>query len=113
MNRRTSHYRQYNRLYMFHLMGGGQCTATQSSCSCNLSISIEGRDLTGGSYLVTNVTLTVNGDIWDDSGNISETHYTKTVERLVDCDMTFHIEVTATNSIGQTVSSTGSVSTAR
>lgn len=93
--------------------GGGQCTATQSLCSCNLSISIEGKDLTGGSYPVTNVTLTVNGGIWDDSGNISETHYTKTVERVVDCDKTFNIEVTATNSIGQTVSSTGSVTTAR
>jgi len=93
--------------------GGGQCTATQSMCSCNLSISVEGKDLTGGSYPVTNVTLTVNGDVWDDSGSISETQYTKTVERTVDCDMTFNIEVTATNSIGQTRSRTGSVSTAR
>jgi hypothetical protein len=93
--------------------GRGQCTATQSSCSCNLAISIEGKDLTGGSYPVTNVTLAVNGDIWDDSGNISETHYTKTVERTVNCDMTFNIEVTATNSIGQIKSATGSVSTAR
>jgi hypothetical protein len=93
--------------------GGGQCTATPTQCSCNLVISIEGKDLTGGSYPVTNVTLTVNGDVWDDSGSISETHYTKTVERTVDCDKTFNIEVTATNSIGQTVSSTGLVSTAR
>ena len=93
--------------------GRGQCTATQTKCSCNLVISVEGKDLTGGSYPVTNVTLTVNGNVWDDSGSISETHYTKTVERTVDCDKTFNIEVTATNSIGQTVSSTGSVITAR
>lgn len=93
--------------------GRGQCTATQTKCSCNLMISVEGKDLTGGSYPVTNVTLTVNGDIWDDSGSISETHYSKTVERVVDCYKTFNIEVNATNSVGQTLSSTGSVSTAR
>ena len=93
--------------------GRGQCTATQSFCSCNLSISIESKDLTGGSYPVTNVTLMVNSDVWHDSGSISETSYTKTIEKTVDCDKTFNIEVTATNSINQTISSTGSVSTAR
>jgi hypothetical protein len=93
--------------------GEGQCTTTQNKCSCNLTISFEGKDLTGGSYPVTNVTLTVNGDIWDDSGNISETHYTRTIERVVDCDKTFNIEITATNSIGQKVSATGFVTTAK
>ncbi|UCG53899.1 MAG: hypothetical protein JSV32_04630 [Dehalococcoidia bacterium] len=93
--------------------GRGQCTATQSMCSCNLSISIEGKDLTNGSYPVTNVTLTVNGDVWHDSGSISETSYIKTIEKTVDCDKTFDIEVTTTNSIGQSISSTGSVTTAR
>jgi len=93
--------------------GEGQCTATQSSCSCNMVISIEGIDLTDGSYPVTSVTLTVNGENWHDSGSISETHYSKTVERSVACDAEFHIEVIATNSVDQTINATGYISTAR
>ena len=95
------------------LEADGQCMATQSSCSCNMVISIEGTDLTDGNYPVTNVTLMVNGNNWHDSGPISETSYTKTVEKVVECDSEFNIEVIATNSIGQTLSATGYVSTAR
>ena len=95
------------------LDANGQCWASQSSCSCNMVIVIEGTDLTDGSYPVTNVTLTVNGENWHDSDSISETHYTRTVERSVNCDAEFNIEVTATNSIGQEVSATGYVSTVR
>ena len=95
------------------LDANGQCWASQSSCSCNMVIVIEGTDLTDGSYPVTNVTLVVNGENWHDSGAILETHYTRTVERSVNCDAEFNIEVTATNLIGQTVSATGYVSTAR
>ena len=95
------------------LDANGQCWASQSFCSCNMVIVIEGTDLTDGSYPVTNVSLTVNGANWHDSGAISETHYSRTVERSVNCDAEFNIEVTAINSIGQTVSATGYVSTVR
>jgi len=83
----------------------------QSGCTSTLSISYDARDLTGGGFLVTSVVLKVNGVVWHDSGTISIEHYQNSVDRQVGCGETFNIEVTATNERGQTVISTGPITT--
>jgi len=87
------------------------CTSSGPECSCQLSISFDGNDLTVGTYPVTKVVLRVNGQVWHDSGSISQTTYHQTEQRTVNCGETFNIEVTVNNTIGQTVTSTGSITT--
>jgi len=93
------------------LAAGAQCTASGPECSCQLSISFDGKDLTVGDYPVTHVVLRVNGQVWHDSGSISTTHYHHVEQRTVDCGETFNLEVTVNNTLGQTVPSTGSITT--
>jgi len=88
-----------------------QCTASGPECSCSLSISFDGKDLTGGDYPVTRVVLRVNGQVWHDSGSVSTTQYHQTVQKTVGCGETFSIAVTVNNSIGQTATSSGSLTT--
>lgn len=90
---------------------GAQCTASGAECSCSLSISFDGKDLTAGDYPVTRVVLRVNGHVWHDSGSVSTTQYHQSVQRTVGCGETFSIEVTVNNSIGQTATSSGSLTT--
>ena len=87
------------------------CTASGPECSCSLSISFDGKDLTGGDYPVTKVVLQVNGQVWHDSGSVSTTHYHQTEHRTVNCGETFNMVLTVNNSIGQTATSTGSLTT--
>jgi len=93
------------------LAASAHCTASGPECSCQLSISFDGKDLTSGDYPVTHVVLRVNGQVWHDSGSISTTHYNHTEQRTVNCGETFNLEVTVNNSIGQTVPSTSSITT--
>ncbi|MCK4221376.1 MAG: hypothetical protein KAX25_00790, partial [Dehalococcoidia bacterium] len=83
----------------------------QSGCTSTITISYSAQDLTGGGYLVTSVVLKVNGEVWHDSGSISTEHYQNSVGRQVGCGETFNIEVIATNERGQTVTSSGSITT--
>jgi len=90
-------------------------TGTQEECSSNLTVSFDGKDLTGGEYPITSVKLKVTGPSGTreyDSKPISnpEHHDTKSWSGL-DCGETFNIEVTVTNSIGQTATATGSITT--
>jgi hypothetical protein len=92
-----------------------QSTVTQEGCSSTLTVSFDGKDLTGGEYPITSVKLKVTGPSGTreyDSKPISnpDHHDTKSWSGL-DCGETFNIEVTVTNSIGQTVTSTGSITT--
>lgn len=80
-------------------------------CTSTLSIFFEAQDLTGGAYPVTEVILKVNGEVWYDSGTISTVLYQDSVSEEVGCGETFHIELRATNENGQTVTSTGSITT--
>lgn len=93
------------------MASSAQCTAYGSECSCQLSISLDGKDLTVGSYPVTRVILEVNGSEWHDSGNISQTNYHQVVTRTVDCGATFNMVLTVENTIGQIVTVTGSLTT--
>ncbi|MFC1938893.1 hypothetical protein ACFLWM_01910 [Chloroflexota bacterium] len=93
------------------MAANAQCTAAGPECSCQLSISFNGKDLTNGDYPVTHVVLRVNGQIWHDSGSISTTLYNHVEQRTVNCGETFNIEVTVNNTLGQTVTSTGSLTT--
>lgn len=83
----------------------------EGELGCMLRITFDAWDLTGGNIPVTNVVLKVNGEMWHDSGGISTEHYQNTVLIDVSCGETFEIEVTATNANGQTVISTGPVTT--
>ena len=93
------------------MAASAQSTSYGPECSSQLSISFDGKDLTNGDYPVIHVVLRVNGQVWHDSGSISETHYHRTEQRTVNCGQTFNIEVTVTNTLGQTVTSTGSITT--
>jgi len=93
------------------LAASAQCTASGPECSCSLSISFDGKDLTGGDYPVTKVVLQVNGQVWDDSGSVSTTQYHQAVQKTVGCGETFNMVLTVNNSIGQTATSTGSITT--
>jgi len=57
------------------------------------------------------VVLTVNGQVWHDSGTISMVNYQNSVSRQVGCGQTFNIQVTATNKSGQMVIVPGSITT--
>lgn len=92
------------------------CSSSGEECSCNLSISFDGKDLTVGDYPVKRVVLKVNGSVWHDSGTIipgsaDSKVYHRTAQKTVSCGVTYNIEITATNSIGQTLTSTGSITT--
>jgi hypothetical protein len=80
-------------------------------CRSTVTINYDGQDLTGGSYPVIHVVLKVNGVVWQDSGTISTTYYQTSTSREVGCGQVFYIEVTATNTLGQTATSTGSITT--
>jgi len=83
----------------------------EKGCSSTLTISYSAQDLTGGSYPAVKVVLTVNGQVWHDSGTISMVNYQNSVSRQVGCGQTFNIQVTATNKSGQMVIVPGSITT--
>ena len=87
------------------------CTSSSEACSCQLSVSFDGKDLTGGTYPVTEVVLRVNGQVWHDSGSISVTNYHQVVQQAVGCGIACNIQLSVTNSIGQTATSSGSLTT--
>ena len=93
------------------MAASAQCTSSGPECSCQLSISFDGKDLTGGTYPVTKVILRVNGAVWHDSGSISQTNYHHVEQRTVNCGQTFNLELTVNNTLGQTATSTGSITT--
>jgi len=93
------------------MAASAQCTASGPECSCQLSISFDGKDLTLGDYPVTQVILKVNGTEWHNSGPISKTHHHSSVTKTVDCGQTFNMVLTVKNTLGQTATSTGSITT--
>jgi hypothetical protein len=93
------------------LEASAQSVRDASGCRSTLTISFTGQDLTGGSYLVTNVVLKVNGVVWRDSGTISTTYYQNAVSQQVGCGETFNIEVIATNQYGLTATASKSITT--
>lgn len=90
---------------------GAESVRDESGCRSTLMISFDGRDLTDGDCLVTQVIVEVNGELWHDSGTVSTVHYQNSVGGQVGCGETFNIEVIATNEKGQTATSTGSITT--
>jgi len=93
------------------MAASASCTSSGGECSCQLTVSVDAEDLTGGTYPVTSVVLAVNGQVWHDSGGISTTQYHQVVTKTVGCGATFNLELTAENSIDQTGSTTGSFTT--
>ena len=96
----------------------GQCTETQYECTCTVSYSADAEDRSAGDkYPVTQVLFEVNDgtgwQVWHDSGTISTPAYHHTDQKAgVDCDKTFNVRMTATNSIGQNLTDTATFTTA-
>jgi len=96
----------------------GQCTSSQSGCTCTVSYSVDCEDRSAGDkYPVTNVKLEVNDgtgwQVWHNSGAISTPAYHHADQQTgVGCGKTFDVKITATNSIGQIKTSSGSFTTA-
>jgi hypothetical protein len=103
-------------LYVAFILSG-QCTRTDFECVCTVSYSLDAEDRSAGDkYPVTNVKFEVNDGTgwteWHNSGGISTSSYHHADQQTgVGCDKTFNVRVTATNSIGQTVTATGSFTT--
>jgi len=93
------------------LEASAQSIRDESRCTSTLTISFDGIDLTGGNYQVSRVVLTVNGQVWHDSGDISTVHYQNSVSRELDCGETLSMKVTATNAYDQTATVTSSIAT--
>ena len=49
-------------------------------CKGFFDVFFEVEDLTGGIYPITELVLTLDEDIWHDSGNISEIYYSGSVD---------------------------------
>ena len=49
--------------------------------------------------------------VWHDSGSISVADYHQTVHKTVNCGTTFSIQLTVNNTVGQTATSSGSLTT--
>jgi len=75
-----------------------------------VTLSYDGTDLTGGDYPVTRVVMKVNGSTHD-SGPIDTKQYHHSVTIPAACGQTFTVSVTATNSIGKSVTTSGSYTT--
>jgi len=104
-------------LYIAYIISG-QCTASGEGCTCTVSYPLDAEDRSiGDKYPVTNVKLEVNDgtgwQTWHNSGVISQSayHYAGQKTRVV-CGKTFNVRVIATNSIGQTATTTGTFTTA-
>jgi hypothetical protein len=90
-------------------------TVTQAGCISTLTVSFDGKDLTGGQYPITSVKLKVTGPgfarTYDSKPVQNPDHHDSKSWSGLACGQTFNIEVTVTNSLGQTVTSTGSITT--
>ncbi|MFC2045791.1 hypothetical protein ACFLUH_03840 [Chloroflexota bacterium] len=104
-------------LYVAYIISG-QCSMSGEGCGCTVSYSLDAEDRSiGDKYPVTNVKLEVNDgsgwQTWHNSGAISQPAYHYTNNKTgVACGKTFNVRIIATNSIGQTVTTTGTFTTA-
>jgi len=78
-------------------------------CDSFFDVSFEVEDLTQGLYPITEVVLTLDGDVRHDSGPISEGYYSDSVNDGADCGETIDIELVAMNLAGQSVVVTDSM----
>jgi hypothetical protein len=72
-------------------------------CDSFFDVFFEVEDLTQGLYPITEVVLTLDGDVWHDSGPISEGYYSDSVGGGAECGETIEIELVAMNLAGQSV----------
>jgi len=104
-------------LYVAFILSG-QCTLSEAGCFCIVSYSLDAEDRSAGDkYPVTNVRLEVNDGTgwqeWHNSGSKSTPAYHYSGQKTgVACGKYFNVRVIATNSIGQTVTATGTFTTA-
>ena len=59
--------------------------------------------MTQGLYPITEVVLTLDGDVWHDSGPITESYYSDSVGGGAECGETIEVELVAMNLAGQSV----------
>jgi len=95
----------------------GQCSRSEAGCSCTANYTVDAEDVSqGDKYPVTNTKLEVNDGSgwveWHNSGDISLSSYHYPGQKTgVACGKTFSVRATAANSIGQTVTATGTFTT--
>lgn len=87
------------------LTGYGECYCSGEECSGTLVISSFGaNDLTGGDYPITDVVLKING-VEKVVAELNASTYSNSYEEDVsDCDLSYNVEVIATNIYGQVLS---------
>lgn len=81
------------------------------TCWSTVTVSVSARDLTGGSYPVKAVVVTLHGAPWFSSGPVSTQYYSKTLKLEAACGQSFLFGVTATNSIGMQATTGGGIIT--
>ncbi len=89
-----------------------QSVIVGETCHSTLAITYSAEDLTAGAYPVKRVILRVDGVEWHDSGTITLINYQKSIAKQVDCGKTYSITVIATNSLGLSATSHGTITTA-
>jgi len=87
------------------LEGYGECYCSGEECSGTLVITSFGaEDISGGDYPIKNILLTVNGvEEYSESVNTSSYSNSRDIS-ISNCDTSYDIEVTATNSLDQNLS---------
>ena len=86
-----------------HLEGHAESFYEPPFCDSFFDVFFEVEDLTQGLYPITEVVLTLDGDVWHDSGPITEGYYSDSVGGGAECGETIDIELVAMNLAGQSV----------
>jgi hypothetical protein len=81
------------------------------TCWSTVTVSASARDLSGGSYPVKAVSVTLHGAPWFNSGSVSTPFYSKTLQLEAGCGQPLLFEVIATNSLGMHATTAGDIIT--
>jgi hypothetical protein len=81
------------------------------TCWSTVTVNVSAQDLSGGSYPVTSVSITLHGAPWFSSGPVSTPYYSKTLHFEAGCGESFIFEATAVNSVGMHATTGGGIVT--
>ena len=81
------------------------------TCWSTVTVNVSAQDLSGGSYPVKGVNITLHGVPWFNSGPVSTPHYSKTLVFETGCGESFIFEATATNSADMHATTGGGIVT--
>jgi hypothetical protein len=81
------------------------------TCWSTVTVNISAQDLSGGSYPVKSVSITLHGAPFFNSGPVSTPYYSKTLVFEAGCGESFIFEATAVNSLGMHATTGGGIVT--